>query len=54
MRRSRAAEGVVRVLPIGAMTKRRAGQELAEMGELAEAGAVAFSDDGMPGREQPA
>jgi dihydroorotase len=45
----RAAEtGVVRVLPIGCVTKRRAGRELAEMAELAQAGAVAFSDDGSP------
>lgn len=42
------AEGVVRVLPIGCISKGRKGQELAEMGELAEAGAVAFSDDGDP------
>lgn len=41
-----AAEGAVRVLPIGAVTKGLAGRELAEMGDLAEAGVVAFSDDG--------
>ena len=41
-------EGAVRVLPIGAVTKRSAGRELAEMGELAEAGAIGFSDDGNP------
>lgn len=41
-------EGVVRVLPIGSVTKRSAGRELAEMGELAEAGAIGFSDDGNP------
>ena len=45
----RAAEaGVVRVLPIGCVTKGRAGRQLAELGELAEAGCVAFSDDGAP------
>ncbi|MEO6197334.1 MAG: dihydroorotase [Dehalococcoidia bacterium] len=45
----RAAEaGVVRVLPIACVTKGRAGKELAEMSELARAGAVAFSDDGSP------
>ena len=43
-----AEEGVVRVLPIGAVTKGSKGKELAEMGELAEAGAIAFSDDGHP------
>lgn len=36
------------VFPIGAITKGLKGEELAEMGELAEAGAVAFSDDGNP------
>ncbi|HEV2056029.1 MAG TPA: dihydroorotase [Methylomirabilota bacterium] len=39
-------EGVVRVYPIGAVTRGLQGQELAEMAELAEAGCVAFSDDG--------
>lgn len=43
-----AEEGVVRVLPIGAVTKGSKGKELAEMGELANAGAVGFSDDGHP------
>ncbi len=37
-----------RVYPVGAVTKRRAGEELAEMGQLVEGGAVAFSDDGSP------
>jgi dihydroorotase len=41
-------EGVVRVYPIGAVTRRLAGEELAELAELAEAGCVAFSDDGRP------
>lgn len=39
-------EGAVRVHVVGALTKGRQGRELAEMGEMAEAGAVAFSDDG--------
>ena len=43
-----AEEGVVRVLPIGAVTKGSRGNELAEMGELAEAGVIGFSDDGHP------
>ncbi len=34
------------VLPIGCITKGREGKELSEMGELAEAGVCAFSDDG--------
>src|SRR5262249_39169164 len=34
------------VLPIGALTKGRAGAELAEVGQMVRAGAVAFSDDG--------
>jgi dihydroorotase len=43
-----AAEGLIRVLPLGAMTKGLAGLELTEMGDLAEAGVVAYSDDGIP------
>ncbi len=43
-----AAEGVIRVLPIGCISKGRKGKELAEMGELAAAGVIAFSDDGEP------
>ena len=39
-------EGVVRVYPIGAVTKNLRGEELAELAELADAGCVAFSDDG--------
>ena len=47
--KQRAREaGPVRVLPIACVTRRRAGEELAEMEELASAGAVAFSDDGAP------
>jgi dihydroorotase len=38
----------VRVLPIGAVTKAREGEELAELGDLADADCVAFSDDGAP------
>jgi dihydroorotase len=40
------SEGVVRVYPIGAVTRGLAGKELAELAELAEAGCVGFSDDG--------
>ncbi len=39
---------LVDVFPIAAVTKGRRGEEIAEMGELVEAGAVAFSDDGDP------
>jgi dihydroorotase len=38
--------GYVKVYPVGAVTKGLKGEELAEMGEMAAAGAVAFSDDG--------
>jgi dihydroorotase len=41
-------EGVVRVYPIGAITRGSRGQELAEYGDLREAGCVAVSDDGRP------
>ena len=40
--------GIVDVYPIAAVTKGRAGKELAPMAELASAGAVGFSDDGAP------
>lgn len=36
------------VLVIGCVSKNREGKELAEIGQLVEAGAVAFSDDGAP------
>ena len=39
-------EGVVRVLPCGAITKGLKGEDLSEMGEMQQAGAVAVSDDG--------
>jgi dihydroorotase len=42
------AEGAVRVYPIGAITRGQKGEELAEFGDLQEAGCVAFSDDGRP------
>jgi dihydroorotase len=45
--RGRAARGA-RVLPIAAITRGRKGRELADLVELAAAGAVAFSDDGSP------
>ena len=41
-------EGIVRVLPVGCITRGRAGSELADFGELSTSGAVAFSDDGSP------
>jgi dihydroorotase len=46
IRAKAAVEGVVRVYPIGAVTRGLRGEELAELAELAEAGCVAFSDDG--------
>jgi len=45
-----AEEGVVRVLPIGCVSKGRKGEELAEMGDLASAGVIGYSDDGSPVR----
>jgi dihydroorotase len=41
-------EGAVRVYPIGAITRGQKGEELAEYGDLKEAGCVAVSDDGRP------
>jgi len=39
--------GLANVYPIGAITKGRAGKELAEIGSMHNRGAVAFSDDGV-------
>ncbi|MEA3254067.1 MAG: dihydroorotase [Chloroflexota bacterium] len=41
-------EGLVDVLPIGCITRERKGKELCDMAELADAGVIAFSDDGNP------
>ncbi len=43
-----ALNGLVDVHPVAAVTKGRKGEHLAPMAELAEAGAVAFTDDGDP------
>ena len=40
--------GKARVFPIGAITKKSEGEELADIGELVDAGCVAISDDGRP------
>ena len=40
--------GAVAVHPIGCVSKGQEGKELAEMGDMVDAGAVAFSDDGKP------
>ncbi len=41
-----ARANLANVFPVGCLTKGRAGRELAELQAMAEAGAVAFSDDG--------
>jgi dihydroorotase len=41
-------EAVVRVGFLAAITRGQGGEQLTEMAELADAGAVAFSDDGVP------
>jgi dihydroorotase len=47
--RKKAAEArMARVHPIGATTRSMEGKELAEIGEMVAAGAVAISDDGRP------
>jgi dihydroorotase len=48
VREKAASEGAVRVLPIGCITRGRRGEALVDMGELADAGVVALSDDGSP------
>jgi dihydroorotase len=50
VRRADAA-GLARVYPVGAITKGRAGKELAPYHLLADAGCVAFSDDGATPRD---
>lgn len=42
------SEGLIRVFPVGAITKELKGKEIAEVGSMAETGAVAISDDGYP------
>jgi dihydroorotase len=46
--RQAASVGRVRVYPVAAVSKGLRGEELAEYGDLKEAGAVALSDDGHP------
>jgi dihydroorotase len=43
-----AEKGPINVFPIATVTKGRKGEEISEMGDLFDAGAVAFSDDGSP------
>lgn len=43
----------VELLAHGAVTVGRAGEQLAALGELADAGVVGFSDDGLPTRSGP-
>ena len=45
---NKGTETGINVLACGAMTKDMAGQEMAELGDIAEAGASALSDDGHP------
>lgn len=42
------ASACIRVLPLAAVTLGLKGEQLTEMAQLADMGAVAFSDDGMP------
>ena len=42
------AAGLANIFPIGAITKGSEGKELAEFGDLKQAGCVALSDDGKP------
>jgi dihydroorotase len=48
VKRKASKDSLVAVLPIGCITKGRKGEELTDMAELAEAGVLAFSDDGNP------
>jgi dihydroorotase len=48
IQRKATEAGLARVYPVGAVTKGRDGEQLAEIGELHAAGCVAISDDGRP------
>ncbi len=48
IRERAAAAGLCQVHPIGAITQEAKSEQLADMGEMLEAGAIAFSDDGWP------
>ncbi|MEI6131531.1 MAG: dihydroorotase [Bacillota bacterium] len=42
------SQGVIKVFPVGAISKGLKGEQLSEMGDLKKAGCVAVSDDGKP------
>jgi len=46
--KSKAEKAAVKVLPVGSITKKCEGKELAEIGFLSEEGVKCFSDDGNP------
>lgn len=46
--RKKSSDLPVEVHPIGCVTKEREGKSIAEMGDMKDGGAVAFSDDGDP------
>src|SRR6056297_1466057 len=48
--KNKSKDELVEVHPIGCVTKERAGESIAEMSDMKEGGAVAFSDDGDPVR----
>jgi dihydroorotase len=48
VRQKASKDSLIGVLPIGCITRGRKGEELTDMAELAQAGVVAFSDDGDP------
>lgn len=48
IREKAASDGSADVFPVAAVTRGMEGKEMSDFSELAEAGAVAFSDDGKP------
>jgi dihydroorotase len=48
VQRAARTTGVVKVHPLATVTRGMEGHELSEMADLAEAGVIAFSDDGKP------
>jgi len=50
IREKAASQGTANVFPVAAVTRGMEGKEMTDFAELHEAGAIAFSDDGMPVR----
>ena len=45
-----ARKAAINIMPIGCISRGRRGEELADLKQMADAGAAGFSDDGIPGK----